>query len=151
VETCTTLLDEALDGWRGTRNGLIAEVKNLSAEQLQYRPRPEMRSGVELVQHIIEVGLIMGRRAGAATRSTLTAVSEHAWAGSGVGTGVSMITAVSWPTMPGCKASSLRSLAKSVVATRIRQTRVTVMGPDLTRTDPTRPVRLARDMPKATA
>lgn len=60
IETYTTLLEEALDGWQGTRKGLIAEVQNLNAEQLRFRPRPDMRSGVELVQHIIEVGLIMG-------------------------------------------------------------------------------------------
>ena len=60
METYTTLLEEALDAWRGTRKGLIEEVKNLSAEQLHFRPHPDMRSGVELVQHIIEVGLIMG-------------------------------------------------------------------------------------------
>jgi hypothetical protein len=56
----TSLLDEALEGWHGTRKGLLAEVENLTQEQLEFRPAAGARNAIELVQHVIEVGLIMG-------------------------------------------------------------------------------------------
>ncbi|MBI4420237.1 MAG: DinB family protein [Gemmatimonadetes bacterium] len=54
-----SLLDEALEAWRGTRHGVIAEVRNLPATKFDFRPRPEVRSIRELVQHILEVAMMM--------------------------------------------------------------------------------------------
>jgi uncharacterized damage-inducible protein DinB len=55
----TSLLDEALEAWEYTRNGLIAEVKNLSDSDLLFRPNPESRTAAELARHVIESGRMM--------------------------------------------------------------------------------------------
>lgn len=52
-------LEEALEAWRGVRHGLIAEVRNLPAGRFDFRPTPEMRNVRELVQHILEVAMMM--------------------------------------------------------------------------------------------
>ena len=54
----TTLLEEALDAWADARQGVIAEVENIPAARLAFSPAPGARSGVELVQHIIESALM---------------------------------------------------------------------------------------------
>ena len=54
-----SLLEEALEAWRGTREGLIAEVRNIPAGKFDFRATPEMRSLRELVQHILEVAMMM--------------------------------------------------------------------------------------------
>lgn len=54
-----SLLEEALEAWSFAREGVIDEVENLPAEKLDFRPTPENRSVTELVQHIIESGLMM--------------------------------------------------------------------------------------------
>jgi uncharacterized damage-inducible protein DinB len=54
-----SLLDEMLVAWRYTRDGVIAEVRNLPESALDFTPRPGMRSARELVQHILESGLMM--------------------------------------------------------------------------------------------
>src|SRR6266496_3962946 len=55
----TTLLEEALEAWRFTRGGVIDELRNLPDKDLSFRPGPESRSALELVQHVIESGLMM--------------------------------------------------------------------------------------------
>ncbi|HEY3204637.1 MAG TPA: DinB family protein [Thermoanaerobaculia bacterium] len=54
-----TLLDETLEAWGFTRRGVIEELRNIPEKELRYKPREESRSVVELVQHIIESGLMM--------------------------------------------------------------------------------------------
>jgi uncharacterized damage-inducible protein DinB len=55
----TTLLDEALEAWMFARDGVLDELRNIPEKDLSFRPSPEARSAVELVQHIIESGLMM--------------------------------------------------------------------------------------------
>ncbi len=52
-------LDETLGAWRDVRVGLIDEVKNIPAGDFDFRPTPEVRSVCELVQHILEVAMMM--------------------------------------------------------------------------------------------
>lgn len=53
------LLEEALEGWGGVRAGVIAEVDNLPAGQFDFRPAEGFRTVAELVDHILESGLLM--------------------------------------------------------------------------------------------
>src|SRR2546425_13199000 len=55
----SSLLDEALEAWEGVREGLIEEVENVPAHQFGFWLVPETRSVTELVQHVLEVGLMM--------------------------------------------------------------------------------------------
>ena len=55
----TTLLEEALDGWRFARDGVIAELDNIPAESFGFRPAPGVRTVAELARHIIESGMVM--------------------------------------------------------------------------------------------
>jgi uncharacterized damage-inducible protein DinB len=57
--TPVCLLDEMLEAWEYTRQGVIAEVKNLGESALDFRPADASRTARELVQHIIESGLLM--------------------------------------------------------------------------------------------
>jgi uncharacterized damage-inducible protein DinB len=59
MATRTTLLDEALEAWKFTRDGVVDELRNLPDKDLSYRPAEKSRSALELVQHIIESGLMM--------------------------------------------------------------------------------------------
>ena len=54
-----TLLDEALEAWMFAREGILDELRNIPEKDLSFRPAPEARSALELVQHIIESGLMM--------------------------------------------------------------------------------------------
>jgi uncharacterized damage-inducible protein DinB len=54
-----SLLDETLAGWTYTRQGVIAEVENLPEPAFDFRPGDGSRTTRELVQHIIESGLMM--------------------------------------------------------------------------------------------
>ena len=54
-----SLLDEVLESWEGVREGLIAEVENIPADRFDFRPTPEVRGVRELVQHILEVAMMM--------------------------------------------------------------------------------------------
>jgi uncharacterized damage-inducible protein DinB len=56
---CVSLLDEALEGWAYTRQGVVAEVENLPESAFDFKPGGESRTTRELVQHIIESGLMM--------------------------------------------------------------------------------------------
>jgi uncharacterized damage-inducible protein DinB len=55
----TTLLEEALEAWTLARDGVLDELRNVPEKDLSFRPAPEARSVLELVQHIIESGLMM--------------------------------------------------------------------------------------------
>ncbi len=54
-----SLFDETLDAWWDVRAGVIDEVRNIPAGQFDFRPTPEVRSVRELVQHILEVAMMM--------------------------------------------------------------------------------------------
>lgn len=53
------LLEEALEGWEGVRRGVIGEVENLPPKALDFRPAEGTRTVAELVDHILESGLLM--------------------------------------------------------------------------------------------
>lgn len=55
----SSLLDESLEAWRDVRQGLIKEVENIPDDRFDYRPTPQVRSVAELIQHILEVALLM--------------------------------------------------------------------------------------------
>jgi uncharacterized damage-inducible protein DinB len=55
----TTVLEETLEAWRYTREGVIDELKNLPDKDLSFRPAADSRMAFELVQHIIESGMMM--------------------------------------------------------------------------------------------
>jgi uncharacterized damage-inducible protein DinB len=55
----STMLEETLEAWQGVREGLIAEVRNIPATRFDFRPTPQSRSVAELVQHILEVAMMM--------------------------------------------------------------------------------------------
>jgi uncharacterized damage-inducible protein DinB len=54
-----SVLDEICAAWTYTRDGVIAEVRNLPESALDFRPNAQMRTTREIVQHIIESGLLM--------------------------------------------------------------------------------------------
>ncbi len=54
-----SMLDETMDAWRDARHGVIDEVRNIPAGKFGFRPTPEVRSVTELVQHILEVAMMM--------------------------------------------------------------------------------------------
>jgi len=55
----TSLLDEMLAAWSFTRDGVIAEVKNLPESALDFRPNDDTRTTRDIIQHIIESSLLM--------------------------------------------------------------------------------------------
>ena len=36
-----SLLEEVIEAWEGTRDGIVAEVENIPPKQLDFRPAPE--------------------------------------------------------------------------------------------------------------
>ena len=54
-----SVLDELLGAWTYTRDGVIAEVKNLPESALDFKPNDATRTTREIVQHIIESSLLM--------------------------------------------------------------------------------------------
>jgi uncharacterized damage-inducible protein DinB len=62
----SSLLEEAIEAWEDTREGVVSEVENIPANRFTFRPQPGMRTVSGLVVHIMEVGLMM---AGELTRS----------------------------------------------------------------------------------
>ncbi len=54
-----SLLEETLEGWRDVRQGLIEEVENIPEDRFDFRPTPDVKSVSELIQHILEVALMM--------------------------------------------------------------------------------------------
>jgi uncharacterized damage-inducible protein DinB len=55
----TSLLDELLEAWAYTRQGVIEEIENLSDADLKFRPHKESRSAGEIGLHIVESGQMM--------------------------------------------------------------------------------------------
>ena len=55
----TNILEEALEAWDGVRAGVVAEVENLPADRLDWRWAEGSRSIRELMEHIVESGLLM--------------------------------------------------------------------------------------------
>ena len=54
-----TLLDEALDGWRFAREGVVSEIENIPADKFGFSPAPGVRTVAELARHIVEAGAVM--------------------------------------------------------------------------------------------
>ncbi len=54
-----SFLEETLEAWRDTRRGVIEELKNIPADRMDFRPTPDTRTVRELVQHILEVSMMM--------------------------------------------------------------------------------------------
>jgi uncharacterized damage-inducible protein DinB len=59
MESFKTLLEESLEAWSDVRQGLIEEVENIPKDKFDFRPTPEVRSVAEMVQHILEVAVMM--------------------------------------------------------------------------------------------
>lgn len=55
----TTLLEEALEAWEYTRDGVIAELRNIPEKSLGFRPGGESRTVAEIARHIVESGQMM--------------------------------------------------------------------------------------------
>jgi uncharacterized damage-inducible protein DinB len=53
------LLDELLEAWRYTREGVIAEAENLPRHRFLENPPGLLRSPLDLVNHIVESGWLM--------------------------------------------------------------------------------------------
>src|SRR5439155_23080008 len=54
-----TLLEETIEAWEDSRNGIIAEAENIPPKQFDFQPADETRSVSELIVHIMEVSLMM--------------------------------------------------------------------------------------------
>lgn len=54
-----SFLHETLEAWRDARQGIIEEAKNIPADRYDFRPTPQTRSVTELLQHILEVSMMM--------------------------------------------------------------------------------------------
>jgi len=53
-----TLLDEALESWQFTRDGVIAEAESIPADRFDWRPATGARDVTALIRHIVESGLM---------------------------------------------------------------------------------------------
>ncbi|UCG89186.1 MAG: DUF664 domain-containing protein [Gemmatimonadota bacterium] len=54
-----SFLEETLEAWLDVRQGILDEVGNIPARKFDFRPTPETKSVRELVQHILEVSMLM--------------------------------------------------------------------------------------------
>lgn len=54
-----SLLDEALEAWAYTRSGVLEEARALPEKDFAHRASEKSRSVIELLQHVIESGLLM--------------------------------------------------------------------------------------------
>jgi uncharacterized damage-inducible protein DinB len=54
-----SILDEVLEAWAYTRSGVMEEARALPEKDFGYRASEKSRSVIELLQHIIESGLLM--------------------------------------------------------------------------------------------
>jgi uncharacterized damage-inducible protein DinB len=52
-------LKESLATWQYDRRGLIDEIENIRSTQFDFRPTPAVRSVREMIQHILEVAMMM--------------------------------------------------------------------------------------------
>jgi uncharacterized damage-inducible protein DinB len=59
MTAASSFLEESLGAWRHAREGIVEEVRNIPADQFDFRPTPDVKSVLELVQHILEVSLMM--------------------------------------------------------------------------------------------
>jgi uncharacterized damage-inducible protein DinB len=85
------VLDDLLQAWSYTRQGVIDEVANLAADRLGERPATLQRSVLDLVDHIVESGRLMAgelsRPDGDFCRRPYDELlAEHAHAGDTAGT-----------------------------------------------------------------
>lgn len=54
----STLLEEALESWQFTREGVIAEAESIPPGQYIWKPAAESRTVAQLIRHIAESGLM---------------------------------------------------------------------------------------------
>jgi uncharacterized damage-inducible protein DinB len=54
-----SLLEEAIEAWEDTRNGVIDELENFPPGQFDLRPAANVRTVAELALHIMEASLMM--------------------------------------------------------------------------------------------
>ena len=54
-----SVLDEVLEAWAYTRTGVIEEARSLPEKDFGFKPAEKSRSVIELLQHVIESGLLM--------------------------------------------------------------------------------------------
>jgi len=54
-----SVLDEVLEAWAYTRTGVIEEARSLPEKDFGFKPSEKSRSVIELLQHVIESGLLM--------------------------------------------------------------------------------------------
>ncbi len=54
-----SFLEETLEAWRDARQGIVDELRNIPAGKLDFRPVEGTKSVRELVQHILEVSMMM--------------------------------------------------------------------------------------------
>jgi uncharacterized damage-inducible protein DinB len=54
-----SVLDEVLEAWAYTRSGVIEEARSLPEKDFGFKPTEKSRSVIELLQHVIESGLLM--------------------------------------------------------------------------------------------
>ncbi len=59
MQYLASFLEETLEAWQDVRRGIVDEVKNIPSRKIDFRPTPEVRSVRELVQHILEVSMLM--------------------------------------------------------------------------------------------
>jgi uncharacterized damage-inducible protein DinB len=59
MDACPSFLEETLEAWRAVREGIVAEAENIPDKKYDFRPSPESRTVRELLQHILEVSMMM--------------------------------------------------------------------------------------------
>ena len=75
-----TMLEEALDGWRYAREGVVAELENIPAESFGFQPVPTVRTVAELARHIAIARLrqdTSGKEASRRMNSTTPLISAN--------------------------------------------------------------------------
>jgi len=55
--TFSSIVGEAVRAWTLVRQGVIAELENVPAEQWNYRPHPDARSISDIARHIADAGM----------------------------------------------------------------------------------------------
>lgn len=58
MTTSMNLLEEALQAWTYTRDGVIRELENIPDAEFAFRATPQSRTVAELAQHIVESALM---------------------------------------------------------------------------------------------
>lgn len=52
-------VERICEQWQDVRNGLIKEVELIPSEQMNFKPAPESRTAIELLQHIVETERVL--------------------------------------------------------------------------------------------